>query len=431
MIQSLLEFFSFADANVRYVVFGMILLGASAGMVGSFTLLRKRALVGDAIAHSVLPGVCLAFMFWGTKNPLVLLIGAVCTGWLSLIAIDFITKNSRIKADAAIGLVLSVFFGVGILLLTSIQQSGNAAQSGLDKFLFGNAASLIGSDMYVFASMSILLIIVILAFFKEFTLVSFDLEFANAIGLPVRNLEIALSSITVLAVAVGIQAVGVVLMAALLITPAAAARFWTDKLPIMVILAAIFGAISGVVGAFVSYLAPSMPTGPWVVVVLSLIAIFSLLFAPQKGYFARLWSKKQYRLKILEENVLKIFYHLGENSKDFETKRTLADLQKKRAIPTTEMQKGLQRLVKKSWITAINKDEFQLTKTGETKAKRLVRIHRLWEVYLSKHLNIAADHVHNDAEAMEHLITPELEKELEQFLNYPKADPHNKIIPYE
>ena len=188
MIESLIEFFSFTDANVRYVVFGMILLGISAGMVGSFTLLRKRALVGDAIAHSVLPGVCLAFMFWGTKNPLVLLIGAVCTGWLSLIVIDFITKNSRIKADAAIGLVLSVFFGIGILLLTSIQQSGNAAQSGLDKFLFGNAASLIGSDMYVFASMSILLIIVILAFFKEFTLVSFDLEFANAIGLSLIHI---------------------------------------------------------------------------------------------------------------------------------------------------------------------------------------------------------------------------------------------------
>ena len=430
MIESLIEFFSFADANVRYVSFGMILLGISAGMVGSFTLLRKRALVGDAIAHSVLPGVCLAFMFWGTKNPLVLLIGAVCTGWLSLIAIDFITKNSRIKADAAIGLVLSVFFGVGILLLTSIQHSGNAAQSGLDKFLFGNAASLIGSDMYVFASMSILLIIVILAFFKEFTLVSFDLEFANAIGLPVRTLEIILSSITVLAVAVGIQAVGVVLMAALLITPAAAARFWTDNISVMVVLAAIFGAISGIVGAFVSYLAPSMPTGPWVVVVLSLIAIFSLLFSPQKGYFARFWSKRQYRLKILEENVLKIFYHLGEKNQDFEAKRKIADLQKKRAIPIAEMRKGLQRLVKKSWISSINKNEFQLTKTGETKAKRLIRIHRLWEVYLSKHLNIAADHVHNDAEAMEHLITPELEKELEQFLNYPKADPHNKIIPY-
>ena len=329
MIESLIEFFSFTDANVRYVVFGMILLGISAGMVGSFTLLRKRALVGDAIAHSVLPGVCLAFMFWGTKNPLVLLIGAVCTGWLSLIVIDFITKNSRIKADAAIGLVLSVFFGIGILLLTSIQQSGNAAQSGLDKFLFGNAASLIGSDMYVFASMSILLIIVILAFFKEFTLVSFDLEFANAIGLPVRSLEIALSSITVLAVAVGIQAVGVVLMAALLITPAAAARFWTDNISVMVILAAIFGAISGIVGAFVSYLAPSMPTGPWVVVVLSLIAIFSLLFAPQKGYIARFWSKRKYRLKMLEENVLKIFYHLGEKNGAFETKRKIADLQNK------------------------------------------------------------------------------------------------------
>jgi len=428
-MQQLIEFLSLSDPNVRFVVLGMVLLGASSGIVGSFTFLRKRALVGDAIAHSVLPGVCLAFMLWGTKNPLVLLVGATATGWLSLLAIDFITARSRIKSDAAIGLVLSVFFGVGIMLLTSIQKSGNATQSGLDKFLFGKAASMVGSDLYTFAALSVLLIVVVLLFFKEFRLISFDMPFAQAIGLPVRRLEVVLSTITVLAVAVGIQAVGVVLMAAMLITPATAARFWTDRLDVMVLLAAVFGALAGIFGAYVSYLAPSMPTGPWVVVVLSLIAFVSLLFAPQKGYVARRYMRWQHQQKIQDENVLKIFYHLGEKDQVFLQKRSLTDLQKQRQMPSPIIKKGLQRLTKKGWLTTA-KDTWQLTDLGEKKAKRLVRIHRLWEVYLTQHLRIAADHVHNDAEAMEHIITPELERQLEKILNYPKKDPHDSEIPY-
>ena len=244
----MLEFFSLADPNVRYVVLGMVLLGASTGVVGCFTFLRKRALLGDAVAHSVLPGVCLAFMITGIKHPLILLGGAVLSGWLSLVIIDGITKYSRIKADAAIGLTLSVFFGIGILLLTMIQQSGNAAQSGLDKFLFGKAAAMIGTDLWVFGGLSVVLIGVVMLFFKEFALVAFDVNFAESMGLPVRVVEIALASITVLAVAVGIQAVGVVLMAAMLITPAAAARYWTDKLPKMVFFGSRFWSIVGCFG---------------------------------------------------------------------------------------------------------------------------------------------------------------------------------------
>src|SRR5687768_13517041 len=140
----LIEFFSFRDPNIRFVVLGSVILAASSAVVGTFTFLKKRALSGDAVAHSVLPGVCLAFVLAGNKNPFALIIGAFVTGWISLICIDIITRKSKIKEDTAIGLVLSVFFGMGILFLTAIQRSGNAAQSGLDHFLFGKAASLIG-----------------------------------------------------------------------------------------------------------------------------------------------------------------------------------------------------------------------------------------------------------------------------------------------
>lgn len=432
-METFLEFFSLSDPNVRFVVLGMVLLGACSGVVGCFTFLRKRALLGDAIAHSILPGVCLAFMLTGIKHPLMLLAGACLTGWLSLVFIDWITNNSRIKSDAAIGLTLSVFFGVGILLLTVIQHSGNAAQSGLDKFLLGKAASLIGSDVWIFGSLSLLLLLLTIAFFKEFSLISFDPDFAYATGLPVRFLEVVLASMTVLAVAIGIQGVGVVLMAALLITPATAARYWTDNLPLMVFLAAIFGALSGVGGAYVSYLQPNMPTGPWIVVVLTVIAIGSMLFAPKKGVVARYWLQRNNRLQMLEENILKLFFHLSEKQNpanpDFFQMRTVEELQQSRSFAITELKAGLNRLTKKESLKKVG-NAWQLMPSGKQKAQRLIRIHRLWEVYLTQYLKIAPDHVHDDAEAIEHIITPELELELEKLLNYPKKDPHNSTIPY-
>ena len=254
--------------------------------------MRKKSLIGDAIAHSVLPGICLAFLLFETKNPLILLGGATITGWLSVILIDYITGQSRIKADAAIGIVLSVFFGVGILLLTYIQHTGISSQSGLQSYLFGKAAAMTRDDIYVLTGLSLLIIVLMLMFYKEFALMTFDEDHAKSIGLPVKLLEIVLSIITVLAVAVGIQAVGVVLMAAMLIAPATAGRYWTDKLGVMLFLAAIFGAFSGLIGAFISYTAPSMSTGPWIIITISLVALMSILFAPNKGYVSRTLKQK-------------------------------------------------------------------------------------------------------------------------------------------
>ena len=286
-METLFEFFSFRDASVIAVVLGSILVTSSSAVVGTFTFLKKKALLGDAVAHAILPGICLAFILSGTKNPLILVVGAFITGWLSLVVIDYISIKTKLKEDTAIALVLSVFFGIGILMLTRIQHSGNAAQSGLDSFLFGNAAALIGSDLLVFATVSASLLFLIGLLFKEMKILAFDPEYAKVIGLPVKGLELVLTSLTVLAVVTGIQAVGVVLMAAMLITPAAAARFWTQDTFKLVVIAGFLGAFSGLAGAFVSYTAPSMPTGPWIVMIISIIALVSFFIAPKRGIFAR------------------------------------------------------------------------------------------------------------------------------------------------
>ena len=428
-MEHLLEFLSLSDPNVRYVVIGSILLAASSAIVGTFTLLKKKALVGDAVAHSVLPGVCLAFILSGEKNPVYLIIGAFVTGWLSLVLIDFITAKSKIKEDTAIGLILSVFFGIGILMITVIQKSGNAAQSGLDHFLFGQAASLVGSDLLVFSSIALILMASVWLFFKEFALIAFDTNFAHSIGFPVRALELVLTTLTVLAVVTGIQAIGVVLMAAMLITPAAAARFWTDKLKVMIWLAAAFGAFSGLVGAYISYVAPSMPTGPWIVMIVSMVAVLSFFFAPKKGILFRLFTQRKFQTQMLEENILKLFYQLGETDNRYYQSRSLDEILEGRPFDILKLKRGLKNLYKQGFLEFSNAG-WAYTRAGKTKGQRITKLHRLWELYLTEYLRIAPDHVHEDAETIEHIITPELEKRLEEKLDYPTVDPHQSQIPY-
>ncbi len=414
----------FVDPNLLWVMVAVVLLSGSAAMVGCFAFVRKRALIGDAVAHAVLPGICLGFMVGG-KSPWVLLLGAILMGWVSLFVMDWVLAHSKLKADTVIGVILSVFFGWGIMLLTAIQQSGDGQQAGLDKYLFGKAAAMTGEEVRLFAGLASLTLLVLVLFFRVFRMISFDADFARVQGLPVNFLHFLLSTLTILSVATGIQAVGVVLMAALLITPAAAARFWTHRLGQMMILAAIFGMASGVGGTWVSYLAPAMPTGPWIVMFLSLIALFSVCFAPTSGILARNKLQRQNRQKILRENILKTCYNLAPQEAHH-TKALLAA----RNFSAPQLKSGLRWLHQHHHLIRTDTGAWQLTNLGRDEAMRIVRLHRLWELYLNRRLDFKPDHVHNGAEALEHLLTPEVEKQLLEELDYPIHDPHQSIIPY-
>lgn len=285
----------FLDPNTQWVLGGTILLGIAGGVLGSFALLRKQSLIGDAMAHAALPGICLAFLLTGSKSITWLLIGAAVTGLLGAFFIQTIVKYSRIKQDTSIGLVLSVFFGFGIVLLTLITQSGVGNQSGLNTFIFGQAASLVGHDVRVISGVAITLLGITFLLFKEFKLLTFDPQFAQGIGLPVRFLNGLLMVLIVSAVVIGLQAVGVILMAAMLITPAITARYWTDKLEHMVIIAGVLGALSGVLGALLSTLARGLPTGPLIIVAATIMFLFSLIFAPKRGLLTK--AIRLYRLR--------------------------------------------------------------------------------------------------------------------------------------
>lgn len=428
-MQEIIDFLLLQDYTVRYVVLGTMLIGSSSAVVGCFLFLKKQSLVGDTIAHAVLPGICLAFILFQTKNPSILLLGAIFSGFLAVLLVQYIPSVSKLKPDTSIGLILSWFFGIGILLLTAIQKSGNASQSGLDKYLFGKASSMVENDVLLFSIVCILLVSIVFFLFRPLKLIAFDADFAKAKGIQVSRYNFVLSILTVVSVATGIQAVGVVLMAALLITPAAAARFWTNKLTSMLILAAFFGALSAYLGTFVSYFIPKMPTGPWIVVILSITALFSFLFGKEKGLVLR--EIKQYAMAktIRNENILKAIYQLGENQEQITLSFSADEIANHRYFNPNFLQKGLTNLVQKNYLQK-QRDKYSFTEYGLQEGKRVTRLHRLWEMYLTTYLNIAPDHVHDDAEAIEHIITPEIEEELVKLLENPKKDPHHKPIPY-
>lgn len=275
------------DPNAFWVLSGTTLLGLSSGVIGSFAYLRKRGLIGDVLSHATLPGICLAFMLTGYKNPLLFLIGATLTGLLASLTISWITRYSRIKEDTSLGIVLSLFFAVGIVLLTQIQHGDYDNQSGLDTFLFGQSASMVKTDVWVMGSVAILLMGFSFLFFKELKLLCFDPHFGKSIGFSMGRIDFLLMLALVVAVVIGLQAAGVILMAALLITPAAAARYWTERLSSMVLISAGIGAVSGALGTCISATGLNLPTGPIIVLAGTTIFIFSMLFAPRRGLIAK------------------------------------------------------------------------------------------------------------------------------------------------
>lgn len=277
----------FTDYTLRTVALGAALLGIVSGVLGCFAVLRRQALLGDAMSHAALPGIAVAFMLTGQRDPLVLLIGAAVAAWLAALLLVAVTRTTRVKEDSGLAMILAVFFGLGLVLLSLLQQRPDAAQAGLKSFLFGQAAALVERDLWVMFALGAPALVVVALLWKQLKLISFDPEYAASIGMPVGPLGVLLTTLVVVSIVIGLQTVGVVLMSAMLVAPAAAARQWTDRLGLMVALAGLFGAISGVAGAMISATARGLATGPTVVLCMSAITAASILLAPNRGL---LWS---------------------------------------------------------------------------------------------------------------------------------------------
>lgn len=359
------------DYTLRTVALGAAALGAAAGALGCFTLLRRQSLLGDAVAHAALPGIGLAFLLTGSRATPLLLFGAAIAGWIGTLIVLGIVRNSRIPQDSALGIVLSVFFGLGLVILTFVQRLPTAAQAGLDTFLFGQAATLLVRDVVLIASVGAAALLVMALFWKQFKLLSFDPEFGASIGLPVVRVDILLTSLLVVTIVIGLQTAGVVLMSALVVAPAAAARQWTDSLGIMVLLAAVIGAGSGAGGAVASTLGGGIPTGPMIVLLATVAVVFSLLVAPGRGMISALLREFGTRRRVMADAVLADLYALaaqhGEASQRAHSTAALRAMQSRRG----NVERSLRALEARGWAHEAGPGAWLLTPEGIERARTL------------------------------------------------------------
>lgn len=411
-----------ADYNTRIVVLGTTLLGAAAGVIGTFAYLRKRALVGDALSHATLPGIAAVFLATGSKSLWPLLAGAAVSGTLGVFCVLGLRRFPRIKEDAAIGIVLSVFFGAGMVLITMVQQMNTGNQAGLDRFIYGKAAGMILNDALLIAGAAAVVVIGVLLVFKEFRLICFDAQFGASQGRPTVLVDVLLMSMVVLTTVVGLQAVGLILVVALLIIPAAAARFWTDDLRAMTALAGLFGAISGWIGSTVSALVARLPAGAVIVICAGLVFFFSMFFAPLRGVIASVIRRVTLSRKVAYQNLMRA---LAEHEEKHGTGAgaTMSDLLPERSWTPRELRSLLSRGARLDEVCRLPAERVGLTKYGRLKANRVLRNHRLWETYLIRHADIAPSHVDRDADMIEHVLSPELVRELEDVLSDERGIP--------
>lgn len=359
----------FFDYTLRTVALGAAILGIVSGMLGSFAVLRKQSLLGDAISHAALPGIVLAFLITRQREPAVLMLGALVAGWVATLFMLAITRTTHIKNDTALGLVLSVFFGFGLMLLTFAQRLPDATQAGLDKFLFGQAATLLQRDVITMAVIGVLALGLLATFWKEFKLITFDPEFAASLGYPVRVLDILLTTLLVIAIVIGLQTVGVVLMSAMIVAPAAAARQWTDKLSLMILLGGLFGALAGVGGTLISSSGERLATGPVIVLFVSAIVLISMLFATNRGLLWNWMRSQQNRRTLRARAVLSDLNTLAMQHPNQQHGHSVAVLRAMSPNPDG-VSHALKRLEERGHAREVSHDVWTLTDEGLQEASQ-------------------------------------------------------------
>lgn len=418
----LVEVLTLQNYNTRLVVVSTVLLGASAGLAGSFLLLRKRSLMSDTLSHACLPGIGLMFILVtlsggnGKSLPL-LLAGATISGALGVLMVTLIRNTTRIKDDAAMGIVLSVFFGLGVVMLSLIQTMGGSS-AGLESFIYGKTASMVQQDLNLLIWTAGVSLLLCTAFQKEFCLICFDETFARALFWPVHFLDALMMGLVVAVTVVGMQAVGLILIIAFMIIPAASARFWTEKYRWMWMVAGLLGAFSGWMGASMSALLPRLPAGAIIVLVSGSVFVFSLLFGTARGVLKLKRRQIRMRQRVGRQHLLRAVYEIQE-ADDLvgNSPVSIKELSNKRSWSRQRLQQLISVALREDHIEKVEGDLLQLSESGFAEAVRYARNHRLWELYLIRFADVAAGHVDRDADRVEHVLGPELVRQLEEELD--------------
>lgn len=407
-------------AAVASALIAAVLLGVVCGLLGTFVVVRRMALTGDMLSHAVLPGIVTGLAWNPTRNPLIVLACAVAAGVIGSVTMTAVLKITRLKADVALALVLSVFFAFGIAMISRLQPAGVQA------FLYGQVAAIDKSDLILLASVSLVTITILPLLFRILGIVSFDPAFSRLLGLPVKWIETGFFLLLTIVIVIAMQAVGVVLVTAMLVTPAAAARFCTASLPKTAALACAFGATGGAIGVLLSSARGGLPTGPLIALSVTAVFLIAALFGTRSGWLPTLSRRRRERVRILGEDVLKKLWHREEFSGQ---PVALTEAEFKQSLPGN-ISSAFKKLTDASLITLEN-FKVSLTHTGRKRAAELVRSHRLWERYLTERASYKPDHVHDSAERVEHWLDETGRRRLEERLGNPSTDPHGSRIPSE
>lgn len=428
----------FTDPVLRAPTLGCMLMCLGAALVGVIVLLRKQSLIGEALSHASYPGVILGILVAGLSGlgthqelwiALLVMGGSLATALLGLWFIHLLERKWRVRSDSALCFILAAFFGMGLTLASDVQFSYTSLYRQAIIYLYGQAATMTDLHIIIYGGLALTIVVLVALFHKELQAITFDRDYARTLGIAVTSLDILLFILIALSIVVGIRSVGVVLISAMLIAPAAAARQYTHKFSTMLTIAAIFGLLSGFLGNYLSVVLSRwesrlvLPTGPVIVLVASAFCVLSLLFAPERGRLWRMIRASKFRSQVLRENVLKAMWRFGEGEVPLHYLRSC------QTISSWGFRKLIKQLAASGWVEKIDSERVKLTAEGRLWASRVVRLHRLWEVYLVDYLGIGAERVHYSAEEMEHILTPELEKDLTLLLNNPQRDPHQQFIP--
>ncbi len=413
----LFDIFNYA-LGIRALI-ASIMVGAMCGVLGCFIVLRNMSMIGDALSHAVLPGVVVGYVVAGS-GVLAIFTGAVTAGFITAVLITWIQHNVKTKNDAAIGIVFTAMFSIGVMAISKISREG--AHLDLDHFLFGNVLGLSNADLYLTGFITLYVIFSVFLFYRYLFATTFQPVIAETMGISVKTVHYFLMLLLSFAVVASMQAVGVILVVAMLITPASTAMLLTNRLKWMVVLSGIIGVISAVIGLIVTDFYNTTP-GPAMAVVVTLFYLLAVFFAPQKGLLFKYFHRRKVKHKIQLEDTLKQSLKLHERGN-----LSLTNLYQRLGFSEPLVRKNVSILERKGLLKRKNK-ELLLTEQGEKEANKLVRAHRLWETYLVRQVGLNAGQIHEDAEKYEHILTDELLDELEASLDYPKQDPHGSPIP--
>ncbi len=428
----LFEFF--LDPVLRAPTWGCMLMAVSTSLMGVVSFLKKRSLVGEAISHSTYPGVVLGIIFFAAFFPnfeslsvISVLVFAFLSSVLSMKVLSYIEANFRVKSDAGLCFILASFFGFGLLLASHAQFAFTNHYKKIQMYLYGQTATMHDAHILIYALLTFIIVFFIYGFYRPLQLILFDENHARTLNINAGKINKLLDYLLILSLVIGIRSVGIVLASGMLIAPVIAARQYTDKLSALFIWSAVFSAISAFLGNYLSVqisivTSKTLPSGPLIVLVSASVAFLSLLLAPRNGWVFRLARISEFKRKCLFENVLKYIWKKERQEATYDSIKEFLHLN------PIYLKYTIFQMKRKKFIYSLN-GSYHLTENGEKIASNIVRLHRLWELYLANHLGMSIERVHPSAEQMEHILTPEIEKKLVNILNNPKKDPHKQPIP--